>query len=52
MLRFILILIISFILTSLLYNTIEEVINYTMTMTFFVTIGWETIRAIRNRNKE
>ena len=52
MLKFVVILTISFILTSLLYNTIEEVINYTMTMTFFVTIGWETIRAIRNRSKE
>ena len=50
MLRFVLILITSFILASLLVNTIEEVIQLTMTMSVFVTIVWEIIRDIRGKN--
>lgn len=50
MLRFVLILITSFILTSLLVNTIEEAIQLTMTMSVFVTIVWEIIRDIRGKN--
>ena len=50
MLRFVLILITSFILTSLLVNNIEEAIQLTMTMSVFVTIVWEIIRDIRGKN--
>jgi hypothetical protein len=51
MLRFLIILIISFILTMYIVdNDMDKAIGLTMTMTFFVTIVWESIRAIRNRN--